>query len=382
MVDTAKSPLKPYKGFQEPLNKDEPIGVGCTGAQMPQKPQKNHHQLNQDPASQIPSQRVPRASVCAVALVAVSTVMDFANVKLRKVTAPKETSAPVPLLCADSADYARLMQETYLEEYLEVLGPVTFATETLPCPPALCAALVAAFEAGGVPRPADEALLRDTAAAIDAVRTAQGWPLLFLRLSSRSPKDAALSQPAFPALLHKHYNTYRAHTEPLNARLLALYAASTEALGVSTGTEALALLMRSARIQDDLRNAPAPLSLCVRRFAAFLPELEVRAFVWHGALTALTQYNALVCSAALLQHRERVAAAVADLFATALRDCIKISNYAVDVIVIGADPARPFDDLRGAARFARGARAVQLTPRRSVGGGNQPVGRVYGLRHV
>lgn len=264
--------------------------------------------------------------------------MDLSRVKLRPTTTRVAPTVSAPVVCASSADYARLMQETYLEKYLAPLQEETFATRLVPLSVPCCAALREAHEHPDAPWPP---LLVELA---DAVELARGqWPTLFVRLSSRSPKDAALTQPQFTALLRRHCTPGM----DLNAKLLALYSASTQAMACGSGREAVALLVRSSRIQDDLRSAvegAAPLNVCCRQFVAFLPELEIRAFVWEGKLTCMTQYNHLVYSVALVRNRALVQASVEQLFER-IRARVDLRNYAIDIVVIGAGE-RPFEELR------------------------------------
>jgi hypothetical protein len=58
--------------------------------------------------------------------------MDFSSVKLKK-TITKKAEGLKPVICANDADYQKLMKETFLEEYLEQLGDeLTFPTMLLP----------------------------------------------------------------------------------------------------------------------------------------------------------------------------------------------------------------------------------------------------------
>jgi hypothetical protein len=149
---------------------------------------------------------------------------------------------------------------------------------------------------------------------------------MFVRLSSRSPKDAALCRPGFARLfvselsrLHvatagaSHWHGAGARPNvAANARLLALHTASTAALrltGRGAGRDAVRLLVQSGRIQDDLaqyaagRIAAAPgaggYNVVVREFRGFDVAHEFRGFVHGGRLTALTQYNDLLWFPAL-----------------------------------------------------------------------------------
>ncbi len=193
--------------------------------------------------------------------------------KLKK-TETKNLSAlgPVVAICENDAQYAKLMEETLLETYLESLGDITFPTfvlSNLDQSALKQAHLLKSWR--GV-----DALER-LALSIDKGMKDRGWNLVFVRLSSRSPKDAALLRPDFRAVLMRHYGELPQGAR--NSKLLALYAAATESMGCKNGAEALDLLTASERIQDDLSNMTG-LNVCVRKFVSFLPEYELRAFVW------------------------------------------------------------------------------------------------------
>ena len=123
----------------------------------------------------------------------------------------------------------------------------------------------------------------------------------FMKLSSRSPKDVALSSP-------KTFEIYRqlvsqnarlsGVTDPpllLNEHLQMLYHAMTLSMRVSTVEEGLAMHYQSRRIMWDfkyyLQNpTKEPLSLVVREWLNIPLAFEFRAFVYKGEMTAISQY--------------------------------------------------------------------------------------------
>lgn len=128
--------------------------------------------------------------------------MNFQNVRLKKTETRVASADVAPLICNNSDDYARLMAETYLEVFLNQLGEqVTFSTFLIPCGVELCRALIGLHKH----EPLDDrsrGLLDELRTAIDSGMRERGWPLCFVRLSSRSPKDAALTQPFFQGNLY------------------------------------------------------------------------------------------------------------------------------------------------------------------------------------
>lgn len=80
--------------------------------------------------------------------------------------------------------------------------------------------------------------------------------LNLIRLSSRSPKDAALATEQMQSLLDKEFNHVSSEEQNIdypnkivNQKLHALYRASTYSLRVENGAQAVMLLIQSKRIQ-------------------------------------------------------------------------------------------------------------------------------------
>jgi len=243
--------------------------------------------------------------------------MDFAAqlaaAKLKKSAPPKADAAPkMKAICADEQDYKRLMEETYFEEYWEKMKPYTWGSAFVPLPPATAKDLTEAH----LKFLADKEGYRDKwkeeysslvalSHGIDEVHRCQiPSPEMFVRLSSRSPKDAALSGKRFKQLFEEELKQVQldeaqaASTTAINQKLHALYRASTFALKVKTGEEGVQLLVESPRIQGDLKEVvdgnKADFNVVVREWGIFDVELEFRAFVHEKRLTAITQYNEFI----------------------------------------------------------------------------------------
>jgi hypothetical protein len=255
----------------------------------------------------------------------VLAAMDFRQVKLKKTVVKEAPAAPIAAICETDADYAALMEETHLETFLDKLGDVTFKTFMLPLKQEDLHRAFEQKEWRGI------ASLEELAAAIGKGKRERGWDLVFVRLSSRSPKDAALLNPRFRELLAKHYHSLPPKAR--NSKLLALYGAATEAMGCASAADAMHLLTHSNRIQDDLVSMTG-LNLCVRQFVSFLPEYEIRGFVWSGKLTALTQYNQFVVSERLKKNAAAAEAACRWCFENVIAKRIELSRFAIDFVVI------------------------------------------------
>eukprot|EP00009_Paramoeba_aestuarina_P017875 CAMPEP_0201527200 /NCGR_PEP_ID=MMETSP0161_2-20130828/34373_1 /ASSEMBLY_ACC=CAM_ASM_000251 /TAXON_ID=180227 /ORGANISM="Neoparamoeba aestuarina, Strain SoJaBio B1-5/56/2" /LENGTH=242 /DNA_ID=CAMNT_0047927921 /DNA_START=6 /DNA_END=734 /DNA_ORIENTATION=- len=151
----------------------------------------------------------------------------------------------------------------------------------------------------------------------EAVASSPFLSSFFVRLSTRSPKDAVLVSEKFQNICQEELKLLSSQEEgvypdsnDLNRRLHALYRASTYAMKLTQGIQALHLLITSTRIQDDLayytdnEYKGSKYNIILREFADFLPELEFRVFVFNKKVTAVTQYNPL-CYFPRLKERHK-----------------------------------------------------------------------------
>ena len=105
----------------------------------------------------------------------------------------------------------------------------------------------------------------------------------FVRLSSRSPKDSIFEiesfTDVFKAELVALKNDYVDYKESFSAKNISFYRASTKALAVLSGKEALGLLLVSKRINGDIKaliEKNETINLIVREFVEFSVENELR----------------------------------------------------------------------------------------------------------
>jgi hypothetical protein len=281
------------------------------------------------------------------------------------------------------------MSATHLEAYYEQTRQLTFASQFVPLTrdtaQALCAAhsqhtsdravpvraLWAASSSGG-----GSTALCQLATAVDAAMATLGCAHAFVRLSSRSPKDAPLDDAAgFRAAFLRELAwveadeaglTYAGKAE--NVRLHAVYRAMTYAMACTCGADAVDLLVRSDRIQDDLAAfaagaIPDPFHVVVREFVLFDPDTELRAFVHNGRLTACTQYNEMCFfpTFAACLASGGVEQAVSDALVRDVLPVLPLRSAVVDLLLVRN---RPFSrEEHGPARFAGvSVRVVELNP--------------------
>jgi len=228
-------------------------------------------------------------------------------VRLNKTQHVEKASSSIPSICRSEEDYQLLMTETYFERYWEQIRPFTFRSTFVPLPLEAAGALVQAHQQWkATPHHQQDQwkdnlpVLATLTKSIDAAMRSLGVDQAFVRLSSRSPKDAALSRPGFRALLEAELQKVKEaggnrSTSLINQQLHALYRASTVALKVSSGEEGVQLLVESPRIQCDLeevvKEKKSDFNVVVRAWGDFDVDLEFRAFIFNRKLAAVTQYN-------------------------------------------------------------------------------------------
>ena len=255
-------------------------------------------------------------------------------------------------------------RELELHEYCQDIESHTFATTFVPVDVATAEAW-RIYNRGGA-LSADEQQRMTTLKAeverhIREVMTSGASHGAFVRLSTRSPKDALENSPALRKratdLLRERLR--RANLDRLtgdslaNAKLVAVQEVTSELLSVRSADEAFELLGMSSRCVSDLvrmlthrDDLPTwDLHLIVRRFVPLPPESEFRCFVHERALTAISQYFALSYFPQLPAMREALLQRIAT-FVTARIPEIKLDSYIIDVAVAvpGLAPAAPATD--------------------------------------
>lgn len=157
---------------------------------------------------------------------------------------------------------------------------------------------------------------------LDAAIAALGRPVVFAKLSSRSPKDATAAQAKALVLVQERLLAMRASGQPVTANDVsaAIAAATIESMACQTGRDIVELLVTSERVcEDDL-----PLALefaanwsqkiVVREFCGVTPPAEFRAFVFGGRVTAVSQYYCGAFYPAVVAQRDAIGARVRAFF--------------------------------------------------------------------
>ena len=162
----------------------------------------------------------------------------------------------------------------------------------------------------------------------------------FVKLSSRSPKDAPMAQ----SRLKQIYNTMftQEHSTNLteinieNLQVTCLLKAAFEALKIKSAHAAVDCCLRSERVYQDLLLALALPSRfrenwVVRQFVEIDVDMEFRGFVHQQKLTALSQYNYLIFSKRLVNHKDFYLKTITEFFERNIKP--KLSAFVRDYII-------------------------------------------------
>lgn len=145
---------------------------------------------------------------------------------------------------------------------------------------------------------------------IDEKLSSLGWQQAFVKLSTRSPKDA----PQILAKAAKDFQEQNGLKLPLQDRARTFAELVQRQFSVSSGREAVQLLTSSDRVKEDIEYAlEAPryddlgLHLVLRRWDGPIPIAnEFRGIVWNGSLNALGQYYHPLMFPEMLNQKDRI----------------------------------------------------------------------------
>jgi hypothetical protein len=179
-----------------------------------------------------------------------------------------------------------------VQKWLPVLGAHTFRTELVPLTRDEMEAMRRSF-AKEADREEKKVLDR-LAQRLDSAMRVFGSKGCFVRLSSRSPKDAVTRSPAFVAMMAKRLASVA--DDDWNGIGTAFYECVVDASQVGSGRDAVALFCDSSRVFQDVRHElaatsrPSELSVVLREFVKLECSCEMRLFVVCGRITAASQY--------------------------------------------------------------------------------------------
>jgi len=257
------------------------------------------------------------------------------------------------------------MKETQFEEYSELIKPYTFLSTLFPLPVETARSIREKYnelhnsdKRSGVTWEENGELVNLAKAIDEAKQKFLRTKDIFVRLSSRSPKDAAIGERGIAIYkeakkkinaLNQEMNDILATED--NTKLHALYITGTEALRIQTGSQAIDLLINSNRIQDDLehflKTPHDTFNVVVREFANFEVELEFRGFVYGQKLTAITQYNQFCYFPRVVKYKSHILQVMKDFVEGVLIPKIPLKNFVIDIMLVSQTPEEgPFSNLQ------------------------------------
>ena len=228
------------------------------------------------------------------------------------------------------------------------------------------------FQDSELESPAKETF-RSLVAAVDAAigqirqQCRNAKAKVFVKLSSRSPKDAVWNDHERTVPILKHNIKKMKHKSDPNEKMIALRRSFLKAAAVSSAAEAFDLMKWSSRVISDLRIFLTEsegrdwfdIKVVVRQFMDDLDIAdEFRGFVHNGKLTALSQYQTECYFPNLVAHSGEIAATIQRFFNDELLP--KLPDWAregavIDFAVIGHKvfvvELNPFTTCSGACLF-------------------------------
>eukprot|EP00566_Odontella_aurita_P017412 CAMPEP_0113564130 /NCGR_PEP_ID=MMETSP0015_2-20120614/21445_1 /TAXON_ID=2838 /ORGANISM="Odontella" /LENGTH=270 /DNA_ID=CAMNT_0000466171 /DNA_START=108 /DNA_END=917 /DNA_ORIENTATION=+ /assembly_acc=CAM_ASM_000160 len=204
------------------------------------------------------------------------------------------------------ADEQKITEEFFragVENWLPFLGDFTFESASISLHRSLCEAIVSSSVS-------DEAK-NATAKKIDATMEKLCWDQIFVKLSTRSPKDS----PLILSKAAKNFGDRGGHELPSfleRARVLAQ--AVQESFSVRCGGEAVELLLSSERVKEDIEYSLQAenfenlgLNIVMRKWEGPIPiENEFRGIVWDGSMNSLGQYYHPFVFPSMIQNKRQI----------------------------------------------------------------------------
>eukprot|EP01126_Amoeba_proteus_P006191 TRINITY_DN12150_c0_g1_i1.p1 TRINITY_DN12150_c0_g1~~TRINITY_DN12150_c0_g1_i1.p1 ORF type:complete len:341 (+),score=75.12 TRINITY_DN12150_c0_g1_i1:453-1475(+) len=168
----------------------------------------------------------------------------------------------------------------------------------------------------------------------------------FVRLSSRSPKDAITSELYDMFLVEREALKNQGYQEGPVMDRVAFTRANVRILRVTSGKQAMKLFLNSNRVHEDLRGMCSTTCLkddsqtlthiVVRKWEEILPEFEFRCFVYNHSITAITQYYKSTFVPQMVEMKEEIQEMIHEFFSVQIKNRIPVENYVLDLAVIPA----------------------------------------------
>jgi len=282
--------------------------------------------------------------------------------------------------CKTEEDYFKMIKDTHMEVYYEQIRDVTFDSKFVELPREVAQDIIAGYRAykeSGKAEASEQlkAFFTKLNETISELR--QKVNGVFLRLSSRSPKDSVIHLDRMHEMFLKELEWVKSHeieageeSSDLNQKLHALYRASTYVMSLENAEQGLEMCLKSHRIQGDLERyvgeedssgeMKETFNVILREFHFFHVHLEFRGFIYNRELTALTQYNHTCYFPTLKKEKESICELICAQFEP-IRDKIPNEHYVIDFVLTGETSdeykmyiieINPFGEFAGSGLFS------------------------------
>ncbi|KAH3755995.1 cell division cycle protein 123-like [Pelomyxa schiedti] len=161
----------------------------------------------------------------------------------------------------------------------------------------------------------------------------------FVRLSTRSPKDAIPFGGRFSALFNARMSQVPAGDS--NRDSIEFFRVVNHAMAINWGIEAVQILACSQRVHEDLSQwlqvnpGLFKMNVLVRKWEQIDPSMEFRVFVHNGMLTAITQYLHSCFFESLVSEKQHIKEKIVQFFDQVLKDKLRplYKSYVIDLYI-------------------------------------------------
>ncbi|KAH3767205.1 cell division cycle protein 123-like [Pelomyxa schiedti] len=160
----------------------------------------------------------------------------------------------------------------------------------------------------------------------------------FVKLSTRSPKDAALQRPEYKIIL-KHLLSKGDGSD--NSDTIAVVTATRLAMKITNAEQAMQLLVNSERVYGDLMRAldhpklVSQFSIIVREWVPMMPHQEFRAFISGSNVTAISQYCYYQYWPDVAKNKAVIGRRICEFLQGTIIPAVKsLTNFVVDLQVL------------------------------------------------
>jgi hypothetical protein len=166
---------------------------------------------------------------------------------------------------------------------------------------------------------------------------------IFVKLSQRSPKDSSFTGEKVKRILKERIKNSKVKADSIEAEIedsISFLYAMCYSLCVTSGKEALKLLLNSQRIYIDLKNAELMnnknefnVNIIIREWEDINPEYEFRAFINNSDMTCCTQYHNTCFVPELYKNKNYIKEFIYKFWDEKIKKLVDIEKYSIDFVL-------------------------------------------------